>query len=273
MIYTFRYAGNKFNFLPTITDIMLQVSDRSTLIEPFAGSGVVTVNMKKFYLDAILNDLSVDVMDIHEMFKNATPKDIQEFYSEFPEVSGISDKATYYKFRDSFNKKYYFSDNKIKRGLGLYHLAGACINSMFRVGPNGFNQSAANQDLSRPLTAIRLAEFRKIYRNIHLVNKDAFEIINSYKGNENATFFIDPPYNSTTLDYGVRNDKMKLIDLMIECQGSVIYTDYAIKTQHQILTENGFKFKVIRKNAPNIAVGGNIVNNQTRHEIIYFKIR
>lgn len=273
MIYTFRYAGNKFDFLSEITELLFKVSDRNILIEPFGGSGAVAVNMSKFFNECILNDISSEIMDIHYAFKNASNKDVSAFYNEFPDIQHLQNKLKYYQFREAFNKKYYFTEDRLNRGLGLYYLAGACINSMFRVGPNGFNQGASRQNLSKQLTAIRLQHLHKAYENIELLCEDAIPIIRNYKDYENATFFIDPPYNSTTLDYGTRNDKMELLQLLVHCKGSIIYTDYAIPEQHKLLTNNGFQFKVLRYHAPNIAVGDKAKNTQIRHELIYFKLK
>lgn len=273
MIYTFRYPGNKFEFLSEIAKLLFKVSNRNILIEPFGGSGVVTANMSKFFNECIFNDISPEIMDIHYVFKNATNKDVSAFYNEFPYIQHLHNKIKYYKFREEFNKKYYFTEDRLNRGLGLYYLAGACINSMFRVGPNGFNQGAARQNLSKQLTVIRLQYLHKAYENIKLLCEDAIPIIRNHKDYEDVTFFIDPPYNSTTLDYGVKNDKMNLLELLFKCEGNIIYTDYAIPEQHKLLLDNGFQYNVLRYNAPNIAVGDKAKNTQTRHELIYFKIR
>lgn len=273
MIYTFRYPGNKFEFLKQILEIILKISDRCCLVEPFAGSGVVAVNMSKFFESTIMNDINKDVMDIHYALAHANNKDVNNFFKEFPNIHNIQNKKLYYQFRDAFNKKYYFSKNQIMRGLGLYYLAGACINSMFRIGPNGFNQSSGRRNLSEQLTPIRLRQFNDILGNLTLCNEDATDIILSYINRDDVTFFIDPPYNSTTLDYGIKNDKMKLLELLFKCKGNIIYTDYAIPEHHKMLIDNGFSYQVLRYNAPNIAVGDKATNVQPRHELIYFKVK
>lgn len=270
-IYTFRYAGNKTPFLDTIFSLLLSIKNREQLIEPFGGSGVVSVNASKFFKSVYLNDLCRELICIHRMLKESKWHDHQMFMAKHGDFQFIKRKNYYYAFREKFNREFWKSDT-ITEGIFLYYIAGACINSMFRLGPNGFNQGAANQSLSKIINPLLLKQFNKAYQNINLSTKDAYDLFNEFSDDENITWFIDPPYNNTTLTYGLDCDKRKLIDVIINLKGNVIYTDSFNEAQDKIMTDCGFKSIVLRNNMPNIAVGGKGEQYENRKEMLYYKI-
>ena len=107
-LYTFRYIGNKHQFLDVIKKIILHLNDRTdSFIDVFGSSGVVSLNVQKFFKNIVLNDIDENVMNIHYTFKNALWSDYRSFCNRTHiDTLDLSKKDIYYKFRDKGNKEY-----------------------------------------------------------------------------------------------------------------------------------------------------------------------
>ena len=142
----FKYPGNKSKFLTTINSV-LRRSTCKTYVEPFFGGGTIFFNLSgKFdtkFDTKIINDIDPVLLKIVHTLVNSTYDEVLEFehfiVSKFGNVS--KQKDAYYAFREYVNT---LQESKEKQ-LGLFKLSRACINSMIRFGPNGFNQGFGNR--------------------------------------------------------------------------------------------------------------------------------
>lgn len=276
-LYTFRYIGNKYQFLPIIKKVILSLENKTnTFIDVFGGSGVVALNVHKFFYQTILNDIDENVMNVHYTFKNASWSDYRSFCKRtYIDSLDLSKKDIYYKFRDKGNKEFFFKDKKsFDRGFFLYFVSGGCINSFFRIGPNGFNQSSGQDDLSRRFSLMRWNSFKKAYSNIILENSD-FEVIFDKYADIPRTWFLDPPYFSTSNTYNSNfssTQKEKFMNAVIhKLKGNVLYTDSYVEEDWNILRDAGFKIKVLRTNMQNVSVGKVGEQVTDRKEVMYYK--
>lgn len=278
-LYTFRYIGNKHQFLDIIKQIILKCQDRTdSFIDVFGGSGVVALNVQKFFSHIVLNDIDENVMCVHNAFKNANWSDYRSFCNRtYIDTLDLSKKDIYYKFRDKGNKEFFFQDkNSFDKGFFLYFVSGGCINSFFRIGPNGFNQSSGLEDLSRRFSLMRWNSFKKAYANIELRNVDFTEIFNEFS-DKPRTWFLDPPYFSTSNTYNSNfssSQKEKFMTAVVEqLKGNVIYTDTYVEEDWKLLKEHDFHIRILRSNMQNVAVGKNGEQTTDRKEVIYYKQR
>lgn len=278
-LYTFRYIGNKHQFLDIIKQIILKCQDRTdSFIDVFGGSGVVSLNVQKFFSHVVLNDIDENVMCVHNAFKNANWSDYRSFCNRtYIDTLDLSKKDIYYKFRDKGNKEFFFQDkNSFDKGFFLYFVSGGCINSFFRIGPNGFNQSSGLDDLSRRFSLIRWNSFKKAYANIELRNLDFTEIFNEFS-DKPRTWFLDPPYFSTSNTYNSNfssSQKEKfMLSIVEQLKGNVIYTDTYVEEDWKFLKEHGFHIRILRGNMQNVAVGKNDEQTTNRKEVVYYKQR
>lgn len=278
-LYTFRYIGNKHQFLDIIKQIILKCQDRTdSFIDVFGGSGVVALNVQKFFSHVVLNDIDENVMCVHNAFKNANWTDYRSFCNRtYIDTLDLSKKDIYYKFRDKGNKEFFFQDkNSFDKGFFLYFVSGGCINSFFRIGPNGFNQSSGLEDLSRRFSLMRWNSFKKAYSKIELRNMDFTEIFNEFS-DKPRTWFLDPPYFSTSNTYNSNfssSQKEKFMTAIVEqLKGNVIYTDTYVEEDWKFLKEHGFHIRILRANMQNVAVGKNGEQTTDRKEVIYYKQR
>lgn len=278
-LYTFRYIGNKHQFLDIIKQIILKCQDRTdSFIDVFGGSGVVALNVQKFFSHIVLNDIDENVMCVHNSFKNANWTDYRSFCNRtYIDTLDLSKKDIYYKFRDKGNKEFFFQDkNSFDKGFFLYFVSGGCINSFFRIGPNGFNQSSGLEDLSRRFSLMRWNSFKKAYSKIELRNMDFTEIFNEFTDRP-RTWFLDPPYFSTSNTYNSNfssSQKEKFMTAVVEqLKGNIIYTDTYVEEDWKFLKEHGFHIRILRANMQNVAVGKNGEQTTDRKEVIYYKQR
>lgn len=278
-LYTFRYIGNKHQFLDIIKQIILNCHDiTDSFIDVFGGSGVVSLNVQKFFSYVVLNDIDENVMCVHNAFKNANWSDYRSFCNRtYIDTLDLSKKDIYYKFRDKGNKEFFFQDkNSFDKGFFLYFVSGGCINSFFRIGPNGFNQSSGLEDLSRRFSLMRWNSFKKAYSKIELRNMDFTEIFNEFS-DKPRTWFLDPPYFSTSNTYNSNfssSQKEKfMLSIVEQLKGNVIYTDTYVEEDWKFLKEHGFHIRILRANMQNVAVGKNGEQTTDRKEVIYYKQR
>lgn len=278
-LYTFRYIGNKHQFLDIIKQIILKCQDRTdSFIDVFGGSGVVALNVQKFFSHIVLNDIDENVMCVHNAFKNANWSDYRSFCNRtYIDTLDLSKKDIYYKFRNKGNKEFFFQDkNSFDKGFFLYFVSGGCINSFFRIGPNGFNQSSGLEDLSRRFSLMRWNSFKKAYSKIELRNMDFTEIFNEFS-DKPRTWFLDPPYFSTSNTYNSNfssSQKEKfMLSIVEQLKGNVIYTDTYVEEDWKFLKEHGFYIRILRANMQNVAVGKNGEQTTDRKEVIYYKQR
>lgn len=278
-LYTFRYIGNKHQFLDIIKQIILKCQDRTdSFIDVFGGSGVVALNIQKFFSHVVLNDIDENVMCVHNAFKNANWSDYRSFCNRtYIDTLDLSKKDIYYKFRDKGNKEFFFQDkNSFDKGFFLYFVSGGCINSFFRIGPNGFNQSSGLEDLSRRFSLMRWNSFKKAYAKIKLRNMDFTEIFNEFS-DKPRTWFLDPPYFSTSNTYNSNfssSQKEKfMLSIVEQLKGNVIYTDTYVEEDWKFLKEHGFHIRILRGNMQNVAVGKNGEQTTDRKEVVYYKQR
>ena len=217
-------------------------------------------------------------MCVHNAFKNANWSDYRSFCNRtYIDTLDLSKKDIYYKFRDKGNKEFFFQDkNSFDKGFFLYFVSGGCINSFFRIGPNGFNQSSGLDDLSRRFSLMRWNSFKKAYAKIELRNMDFTEIFNEFS-DKPRTWFLDPPYFSTSNTYNSNfssSQKEKFMTAVVEqLKGNVIYTDTYVEEDWKFLKEHSFHIRILRANMQNVAVGKNGEQTTDRKEVIYYKQR
>lgn len=138
----FNYTGSKKFFIEDFKKIESYVKNNTTIyIEPFLGSGICFLNTSNHYDTYIINDSNPYIISIFKAFKNFDYEYLIELknkiFKDFGDIKNC--KECYYNFRNWVNES--FNTDYIEYGFYYYFLANACINSMFRVGPNGFNQS------------------------------------------------------------------------------------------------------------------------------------
>jgi hypothetical protein len=110
------YLGNKSRYSARIQKILNGRFDK-IFIEPFGGSGSISLCMSKFIKKIYLNEIDNNIFKIHYSFKNGTWNELKEVIDEIWYFGDPRNKKEdYYKARTELNKKY-FNKNNIKSGF------------------------------------------------------------------------------------------------------------------------------------------------------------
>ena len=248
-----KYPGSKYNYLDKLNSIFNNY-EFNTFIDTFGGSAAVSLNVQSDKI--VFNDIDNNIHIILNSFKYGSFENLKELYTyiekNYKNINLKNDhsKEEYYNCRNYFNAKYLHKDN-IMLGFFYFIISAAAINSMFRVGPNGFNQGYG-------YTKIRIIdenEFNLIKNkilNLNIHKLDYQELLNLYNTDENILWFLDPPYNlklknSTT--YKSNNfHEDEFFNFIKKIKGNIIYTDYYDESKLEKLNKiRKFNYKILRE--------------------------
>ena len=247
------YLGNKTIFLPVILNLVSSVKNSvTTFIEPFAGSGTVSLAVSPLFLHIILNDIDYHIFKIHDAFKHGSYQELHEVIEEIWSFGNpVEVKADYYKARNALNKKYHKTNTGNKEGMYYWAISSFAINSMMRFGPHGFNSSWGNRGIGRTapirnMNERRFNEIHNAYKDIKLFNTDYLSWLSLYNNHE-TMLFMDPPYRekeSGTYRFS-EEDYSTFLKNIKEWKGPVIYTDVYSEERLDNLGSN-WNYKILR---------------------------
>lgn len=276
-IKLFPYSGNKLWFSDEFNKIVsskLNGANPSLLIEPFCGSAAISLNSNAEVIK--INDFDEN---IYLMLYSVINSDYKKYKKAVENVFSHGDikqsKDAYYKFRNTWNEKFYNSKNyktNITAGLYLLVLAGACINNMLRFSKAGMNQSWGNRHFE-----ISEYSFNKVSnnKNITLTNLDFYsdEYQNSLRDlPKNSVIFLDPPYEFREMTYNRGFKTYNFIDLIKEKEFApnslIMYTDFENDVSDKLL-EYGFYKQIIREMKSTSPNRKN--ENKTGNEVLYIR--
>lgn len=235
MIRFMKYAGTKFFMLDIYKKLESQITAK-VYCEPFIGGGSIFFNTKEFD-KYIINDINPYLIKIYESFKEVDSfelyKDlILRVFEEFGDIK--KNKKDYYEFRSYVNSLKNKETKQVEYGIYLHLLANSCINSMFRTGPNGFNQGWGN----RFYYLQDKEEFNIIKKRLsktEIYNVPYHELLQNDK---NIFYFLDPPYleGRKKAGYDGFDSKrfLEFIEIIKNLESEFLYTD-TIKDENSFL--------------------------------------
>jgi len=267
------YLGNKSRYSEKIYKLLNGKLNNKIFIEPFGGSGALSLYMSKFIPNIFLNELNENVFRIHYSFKNGTFKELKYVIDEIWSFGDLrNNKEDYYKARTELNKKY-FGSTSIATGFYNWTISTFAINSMMRFGPNGFNQGWGHRGIGRknPSKVMNEEKFnsiKKCYKNIELFNEDFSVFLNRFS---NGILFVDPPY--LEMNSGIYSFSKTKYDLFIKIikdwKDEVIYTDIFSEEKLNELGEN-WNYQILRDNMGSANVGKRRKSNA---EAVYYNFK
>lgn len=245
------YMGNKERLIKKGL-LELFPKEIGTLIEPFCGSGVVSINVKaNKYL---MNDNNQDVIGLLNLFKENNEEQIIEHINKRVEEfnlnkSGEETRTTDNNpfVRDFYKEKYnnfrkFYNETFPKNILDLYTLTFYSHSNITRFsgvkeeGNMGdfrkFNVSFGNGnfDLNKHGEKIKNGCEFFSQKNVFLNNKDYKEM---FEAIDSDTFiYCDPPYLNTLAVYNEKRD----------CGGWNIDNDYELFASLKTMNDRGVKF-------------------------------
>lgn len=270
------YSGNKRHIAEKAFELInKRINDETLFIEPFGGSGVMSLNAPQYGIsNIVLNEINENIFDIHYAFKNGKFEDLNQIIEEVRSYGDVfRDKKAYYKARNELNLKYFNSKNKIDKGFFSWAISKYAINSMMRFGPNGFNQSWGfrGENRSDPLSDFSKEDFEIIkhaYKNIQIRNEDYKNILNDYLDYPNKILFLDPPYvDKNSGIYSFSNEEYQnFIEYLKKEKGCILYTDVY---NEEILKELNLNYIPIKSSLGHGKVGKKN-KEEYKQEVLYY---
>lgn len=186
----FRYPGGKTWLIPTVRQWLKQENKTvSTLVEPFAGGGIVslTAAFEKLADKIIMVELDEEIAAVWKVIFNDKNKWLADKIYTF-ELSLSNVKAEFENPHKQLQDIAFCTilKNRIFHGGILAKGSG-----MIKNGENG--KGISSRWYPKTLHD-RIRAIGYVKTKIDFIPGDAFEVMEKNKDNENAYFFIDPPY-------------------------------------------------------------------------------
>jgi site-specific DNA-adenine methylase len=179
--FIFSYPGNKRNEFKYLHNIINNIDDYDTIIEPFCGSSAISFNIwlkypnKKF----ILNDNNNDLIRLYNLIKT---EDIETIKNKLLLIKTIinNDKNVFIMMYKGFNQS---EDKDIYQYIYFNKFTG-----MSKVG---LYRECKFKDFTK--LQYKFFEFIKT-ANITFMNNDWYDVFKEYSNDKKALIFFDPPY-------------------------------------------------------------------------------
>ncbi|MBM4104038.1 MAG: DNA adenine methylase [Planctomycetes bacterium] len=185
----FRYPGGKTWFVPYAIRWLKQFNNDITYIEPFAGGGIVglTCAFEDLASQVILVEKDDDIAAVWQTILGKDGKWLARQILDFELIRKNVETVLSSPIASLRQRAFVtFLRNRLHHGGILANGAGLLKN-----GENG--KGLASRWYPGTLSQ-RIEDIVSIKDRISFIHGDGFEIIEGYRHDENAVFFLDPPY-------------------------------------------------------------------------------
>ena len=235
-----KWAGSKTKIVPIIKTYS---EIRDVFVEPFAGSGVVFLNMTGFH-EYFVYDINPDLINLYQILKSEGVNFINLCESYFTPENNT--KERYYELRIEFNN--IKEKGNTRRAALFVYLNRHCFNGLCRYNSSGeFNVPMGKY--SKPyFPRNEMFQFHEKSQQVNFINADfrvAFEMANSL---ESCLIYCDPPYVNDVLnknegftsyakDSFTLNDQKDLADCAKETRHLCLISNHATDFTRSIYTD------------------------------------
>lgn len=240
------FSGSKrYNFKTLKKFLKGNDKKYKTVLEPFGGSAVLSVNLKHHGIidEAIINDFD-GIFDIYEEFLDIKDELIKKCFAfGFEKTKGTLTKTQREKLQEEIRK----IDPK------FHHLlANNFVFSARRAGQQKIEIRDFRYFMNDTTTDMARA-FYEVIKKIKLEKLDFKDFYKKHRNINNSLWVVDPPYISSSQSqynnkdyFGFKKTK-ELIDLIKDTnQDAVLYASERHVIEH-LLTTNNMNFKLLDK--------------------------
>lgn len=218
----FRYPGGKTWLIPTVRQWLKQEKKTAKeLFEPFAGGGIVslTAAFEKLAVHITMVEMDEEIAAVWEAILNGKNKWLAEKIYSY-DLTHINVKTEL----ENPNKKP--QDIAFCTILKNRVFHGGIIAKGSGMIKNGENGKGITSRWYPKTLRDRILAIGYVKDKIDFIRGDAFEIIEKHLNNQNAYFFIDPPYTiaGKRLYTHFDIDHEKLFELTAQIQGKFMLT-------------------------------------------------
>jgi DNA adenine methylase len=219
-----KWAGGKSKLLP---HILPEIEQDGILIEPFAGSAVVSLNATN--KKKVVADYNLDLINLYKTLI----KEKDDFIKQCEEIfKNKNTESGYYQCRKLFNET---EDTILKSALFVY-LNRHCFNGLCRYNRSGLFNVPYGKYKSPMLPSEAMKTFYQQMKNVKFLHK-SFEKIMA-KAQPGDTLYCDPPYvplseSSSFTAYAQSGFTMEqqelLAELTLKSAAKVIVSNHDLK--------------------------------------------
>jgi DNA adenine methylase len=243
----FRYPGGKTWFVPTFRDwLSQQVHKPSTLIEPFAGGGIISLTalFENLVETAVMVELDEDIAAVWQTIVNGNAQWLAQRIVNFDltrETLTLELSKTDCDLREKAFQT--ILKNRTSHGGILANGSG-----LLKHGENGkgIRSRWYPQTLAKRFSAIDHIADRISFRQC-----DGLTVMKQFSNREDVLFFIDPPYTAGGKKAGKRLyryseiDHEQLFKLCESVAGDFLMTYDNAEEVKQLARKHGFQMRLI----------------------------
>lgn len=243
----FRYPGGKTWLVPQIRNWIASLPKKPEIfIEPFAGGGIIslTVGFENLADEVIFVEIDHEVASVWKTIINGNGKELAERIINFnfssESVDTIINSRPINTFEQAFQT---IIKNRVFHGGILAPGSGKI--------KHGENGKGIRSRWYPETLGKRIYKIDSIKEKFSFIEGDGFEIIQEYKDQENAIFFIDPPYTSGGKKAGRRLythheiDHKRLFEISSRIKGDLLLTYSNDNVTRNLAKDYGFAIKEI----------------------------
>lgn len=268
----FSYVGSKRRQLDII-NILISYVNSKVYVQPFLGSGIVLLNIEKQFEQYHLAQKNQSILTIFKQCKDKIMLCFQQYYNIQCKQFSNFDYNGYYQYRDYFNKNLY-KTNCPSQAMGLIILIACSINNICRFGPNGYNQSYGQRNITKNKMNQILSSIKKLHQiSDRCVFYNDFEqcIIDK----QNSLIMLDPPYIKRNI-LGSKEWNQSQLYRLLNClnfnYNNLLYTNKIIYFDIQNEISDQYFNKTIRLENTIKNISPNRKKQNTYEQIIYTNI-
>jgi len=244
----FRYPGGKTWLVPRIQQWLASIPKPKYFIEPFAGGSIVglTVAFEGLADEVILVEKDEQVASVWNTIINdeGGAEWLATKISDFTLESETAQFVISDKPRNTRELAFQtILQNRINHGGILADGAG--------ILKNGENGKGIHSRWYPETLKKRILAIGQIRGQIRFIEGDGVEVIKQFANDENAIFFIDPPYTASAKKAGTRLYKYHQLDhgmlfqMVSQVKGDFLMTYDDDKEVHKLIREHHFQYKKI----------------------------
>lgn len=236
-----KYFGGKGTMFRNIIEQFPEKGSYNTYIEPFAGSFSIGLHTPDDLIAPIeiYNDLYNNVYSLFKVLSD------ERWFAEFKRLCDLS----YY---NEQMRKDYKEDLKrddlgiIERAFKFFYVNRSSHNGIGGFSVNRVIRRNMAKSVSDYLSTIdRLPELHQRMAKVMVFNRDAFDLMREYDG-ENVFMYLDPPYvlstRNSTARYNVdmtNGQQEEFVDICINAKSKLLISGYDNELYDKLL-DNGF---------------------------------
>lgn len=185
----FRYPGGKTWLIPVVRQWLKQSGEYKTLIEPFAGGGIVslTAAFENLADHVVMVELDHEVAAVWEVIVNGNPNWLADKIYSF-DLTPENAKSILQKENKTIQEQAFSTILKNR----IFH--GGIITKGAGLIKNGENGKGIKSRWYPKTLRDRIKAIGHVKKNMKFISGDAFTELEKVKNDVNAYSFIDPPY-------------------------------------------------------------------------------